>query len=269
MNKLLSLCSKAALCCALLTSNAQATTILVKTNMGDFEAELFDTHTPKTVANFLSYVENGDYTDAVFHRSIKGFIVQTGGFTYDYEEHNVSRIETTEAVENEPVFSNVRGTIAMAKLGGNPDSATSQWFINTGDNASNLDGQNGGFTVFGKVSEQGMEIIDAINYLKTYNLSPGNMTFAETPLQGLPAEDEVQVLTEKHLVLVESITVINPEPETASELPPLNDADANDDNTDSDVADKEPESNDNSSSGGSLSWLLALFTATVALRKQK
>ncbi|NMP16935.1 peptidylprolyl isomerase [Thalassotalea sp. Y01] len=255
MKNLIAFLGKAALCSALLTSAAQATTVLFKTSMGDFEVELLDEHTPKTVENFLAYVENGSYNNVLFHRSIKGFIAQSGGFSYDFDEHEVSEITSLPTVINEPVFSNVRGTIAMAKVGGEPNSATSEWFFNVGANASNLDFQNGGFTVFGVVTEPGMEIIDAINDLPIYNL--GSSAFSETPIQHEPAEGEE--LTGDHLVVVESITVINSEPNTIDELPlPSRNTGEKDDGDD-----------DSSSGGGSSSWLLALAGLALTARRNK
>jgi peptidyl-prolyl cis-trans isomerase A (cyclophilin A) len=80
-------------------------------------------------------------------------------------------IATYPAIPNEPVFSNTAGTIAMAKVDGDPNSATSQWFFNVGDNSANLDFQNGGFTVFGSVLGDGMNVINALSALPTVNLS--------------------------------------------------------------------------------------------------
>src|SRR5690606_21024389 len=109
---------------------ANATTVQFQTVMGDFEVNLFDNTTPETVANFLEYVEAGDYTDTFFHRSMPNFVVQGGGFFYNHEEAKAFAIAANEAVINEPLLSNQRGTIAMAKVGNNPNSATNQWFIN-------------------------------------------------------------------------------------------------------------------------------------------
>ncbi len=126
---------------------------------------------PRTVANFLAYVDAGRYAANFFHRSVRNFVIQNGGFrfvndtTFDY-------VATSDPVPNEPGVSNTRGTVAMAKLGDNPDSATSQWFINLGDNSSNLDAQNGGFTVFARVLGDGMTVADAIAALPAYDATP-------------------------------------------------------------------------------------------------
>ncbi|GAB4193413.1 MAG: hypothetical protein Kow00105_07570 [Phycisphaeraceae bacterium] len=126
--------------------------------------ELFD-DTPATKANFLNYVNRGDYNGVVVHRSVPGFVIQTGGFTWDGSQFN--HIPTDPPVVNEFGRSNVRGTIAMAKLGGDPDSATSEFFYNLVDNSSNLDNQNGGFTVFARVLGNGMDLIDAFSTIPT------------------------------------------------------------------------------------------------------
>jgi cyclophilin family peptidyl-prolyl cis-trans isomerase len=129
--------------------------VTFNTNQGPILIELFPEAAPGTVENFLDYVNNGDYEDSIFHRLVPNFVLQGGGFTSDAEDFtNVGQfdpIETDDPIQNEFELSNVRGTIAMAKLGGNPNSATSQWFVNLADNSNNLDNTNGGFTVFGQV----------------------------------------------------------------------------------------------------------------------
>ncbi len=152
---------------SLLTLSAQsslATIVQIQTDFGDIEVNLFDATTPETVGNFLSYVEDGNYTDTLIHRSIECFITQSGGYYFD-EEGNQKSITKKASVTNEPVYSNVRGTIAMAKQGGLPNSATSEWFINLADNSENLDVQNSGFTAFGMVTEAGMAVMDDISEL--------------------------------------------------------------------------------------------------------
>lgn len=123
--------------------------------------QLFDVDTPQSVQNFLNYVNDGDYNNSVFHRLVKNFVLQGGD-----EKADGSQIPTDPPVQNEPVFSNVRGTMAYAKVGGNPNSATSQFFFNLKDNGpgtpADLDSQNGGFTAFGRVVSGGMTVVDEI-----------------------------------------------------------------------------------------------------------
>ena len=142
---------------------AQATNVLIETPLGNIEIELLDEDAPNTVANFLNYVQSGRYQNTFIHRSDPGFIIQGGGFKF--EDDVVSAVDAFPAVANEFGISNTRGTLAMAKLGNQPDSATSQWFINLGDNSGNLDAQNGGFTVFARVVGDGMTVADAISQL--------------------------------------------------------------------------------------------------------
>ncbi len=146
---------------------AQARTVLIGTPLGDIEIELLTNDAPKTVANFLNYIDNNRYEKAFIHRSVDGFIVQGGGFTFS--AGTATAIPAFPPVVNEFKVSNTRSTVAMAKLGNQPDSATSQWFINVADNSGNLDNQNGGFTVFARVVGDGMAVVDAINKLPTTN----------------------------------------------------------------------------------------------------
>jgi cyclophilin family peptidyl-prolyl cis-trans isomerase len=156
---------------------ARASSVTLKTVLGDVVIEMYDEQTPATVANFLNYVRDGDYNSSFIHRSDPGFVIQGGGFTFI--ENAIVAVPTDSPVQNEPGISNTRGTIAMAKLSGDPNSATSQWFINLADNSGLLDDQNGGFTVFGKVSEDGMAVVDAIAALPTWPFQP---PFGEIPL---------------------------------------------------------------------------------------
>ncbi len=143
------------------TVNTENKKVKLQTSMGDIVIELNADKAPITVKNFLGYVESGFYNGTIFHRAIKGFMIQGGGLTADMNQ------KTAKApIKNEFKISNTRGTVAMAKLGGNPDSATCQFFISVADNSANLDHQNGGFTVFGKVVE-GMDVVDKIASVKT------------------------------------------------------------------------------------------------------
>ena len=140
---------------------------------GIINVVLFDqtgTGAPLTVQNFQSYLNTGSYTNSFIHRSIPGFIVQGGGYTYN--NSTLGTIPSNAPVQNEfsTQRSNLRGTIAMAKLGNNPNSATNQWFFNLADNSSNLNNQNGGFTVFGQaLGASDLTTIDAIAAVRTYN----------------------------------------------------------------------------------------------------
>ena len=192
---------------AALPNAANATIVRVETVMGDFDINLYDNATPATVTNFLNYVQNGDFSDSIFHRSVTNFIVQSGGFRTDLNAV-VTSIPANPAVTNEPVYSNVRGTIAMAKLGSDPNSATNQWFINLGNNAANLDNQNGGFTAFGEVTGAGMDVIDAIAALPKFAFAS---PFGELPLQNYTSTDFTNGadVDNSHLIIVTAISVID------------------------------------------------------------
>jgi len=132
--------------------------VVIKTNEGDITLQLFADKAPITVANFLDYADSGFYKGTIFHRIIPNFMIQGGGFTPDMKEK-----ETREPIANESKnrLHNTRGTIAMARTS-DPDSATSQFFINQRTNLR-LDWAPGneGYTVFGEVI-QGMDIVDFI-----------------------------------------------------------------------------------------------------------
>jgi len=135
-----------------------ANRVRLKTTKGDMLFELVDT-APITTQNFIQYVQDKFYDGTIIHRVVPNFVIQGGGFLPGM----VPAPGVRAPIQNEfdPRRSNVRGTVAMAKLDGDPNSATSQWFVNLADNSSNLDNQNGGFTVFANVIE-GMDIADAI-----------------------------------------------------------------------------------------------------------
>lgn len=158
-----------------------------ETNVGSFTVELFADKAPITVKNFLAYVDSGFYKGTIFHRAIKNFMVQGGGFTKE-----MSKKKTRKPIKNEASkeLSNVRGTIAMARLSA-PDTATSQFFINVQDNP-NLDYRkwNPGYTVFGKVSsEVEMAILDNIAYSETGNIG----IYRDVPVNPVEILDIVRV----------------------------------------------------------------------------
>lgn len=143
---------------ALLSFSSSATIVEFTTSQGDFTVNLHDETTPKTVTHFLNYVNGDHYDNTIIHRLVSNFIVQGGGYSFD-GDFPLTLIDTNDTVPNEPVYSNVEYTIAMAKPSSDPDGANSQWFINYTDNSANLDLQNEGFTVFGEVTE-GMDTIE-------------------------------------------------------------------------------------------------------------
>jgi len=140
-----------------------APSVELQTNLGKIVIELNAEKAPKTVQNFLHYAKDGFYNGTVFHRVIDGFMIQGGGFT-----PTMVQKPTKDPIVNESRngLKNERGSVAMAR-GGEPDSATAQFFINLVNNGSQLDyPQNGGYAVFGKVT-QGMDIVDKIAKVPT------------------------------------------------------------------------------------------------------
>jgi len=170
------------------------TQVKVSTTLGEFTLELFDTAAPGTVANFLNYVTSGRFNESVVHRSVPNFVIQGGQYVIPAGTTQLSQIAIDGMIANEFNQSNLRGTIAMAKVAGDPDSATSQWFINVADNTS-LDSQNGGFTVFGRVLADGMQVVDAINQLPRVALAAS--------LNELPVVNFSGSVTRENLVLVD------------------------------------------------------------------
>ena len=142
--------------------------ILISTSLGDIKLELYEEQAPITVANFLSYVEEGFYDGTIFHRVINNFMIQGGGITADMKQKPTKAPIKNEADNG---LKNDRGTIAMARTAV-VDSATSQFFINHRDN-SFLDhgARDFGYAVFGKVVE-GIEVVDKIAAVQT---QPGDV----------------------------------------------------------------------------------------------
>jgi len=138
--------------------------VRLKTSKGDIVIELNEEKAPVTVANFRQYAEEGFYEGTVFHRVIKDFMIQGGGFTSDMQ-----RKPTRDPIQNEAAngLSNERGAIAMARTN-DPHSATSQFFINHADNAflNHVPQQSDGYAVFGRVVE-GMDVVDEIAGVST------------------------------------------------------------------------------------------------------
>lgn len=211
------------------STTINGTTVALNVTVGDITGtinfELFDSATPNTVANFLKYIDAGKYDNSLFHRSIADFVLQGGGFTFPGTE-----ISTFGTINNEFATSprdssgkvNTRGTVAMAKVDGNPNSADSQFFINMVDSSGNLDTANGGFTTFARVMGSGMTFVDQLNDLPTVELeSP----FEDLPVSasysssaGTPQQDDVVLVTTadrvapiKYSVSTSNIDIVNPQ----------------------------------------------------------
>ena len=174
---------------------AENTTVKMQTSEGDIYIELFNDKAPLSVANFLSYVNEGFYEGTIFHRVISTFMIQGGGFT-----ESLQRKTTKEPIKNEANngLKNLRGTISMARLP-DPHSATAQFFINVQDNAAlNFTGEQNtntwGYAVFGQVV-RGMDVVDEIRFTPT----AGKMPFRkDVPIKN---------------VVIQSITVVDQLPE--------------------------------------------------------
>ncbi len=150
-------------------SEAKTVKVVMETSKGSIELELDPAKAPITVENFVKYVKKGHYDGLIFHRVIPGFMIQGGGFTPDM---NQKAVDAPIAIESKNGLKNARGTIAMARTS-NPNSATSQFFINVKDNANldypSFDGY--GYAVFGKVTK-GLDICDAIVSVPTKQVGP-------------------------------------------------------------------------------------------------
>ncbi len=162
--------------------------ILMKTSMGDIALELDREHAPKTVDNFLSYVESGHFNGTIFHRVINGFMIQGGGFDASMNQKPAPRTVENEANNG---LRNVAGTIAMARTS-DPHSASAQFFINVNDNANldypSFDGW--GYCVFGKVVE-GMDVVNRIKEVATRSVGPhGNVPIDPVVIQSVTLLEE-------------------------------------------------------------------------------
>ncbi len=158
-----------------LSTQVSATIVRYETVLGNIDVRLYDTATPLSVQNFMNYVDDGDWDDSIIHRSVPGFVIQGGEYTYT-EQDGIGSVPTDLPVLNEPGISNLRGTLSYAKVSDNPDSATSQWFFNLSDNSGTelipgLDTDNGGFTVFGRVIGDGMQVVDSIANLQRSSIT--------------------------------------------------------------------------------------------------
>lgn len=164
--------------------------VVFHTNLGDIKLDLYERKAPNTAANFLTYVKDGFYDGSVFHRVIPGFVVQGGGF-----DQSLRRKPTREPIGNEADngLKNRRGTLSMARTS-DPDSATSQFFINLSDNQPLDYGPgNPGYAVFARVID-GMDVVDEIAGIPT---GPAGPFREDVPQQAVVIESaEVVTATE-------------------------------------------------------------------------
>lgn len=216
--------------------------------VGNMDVELFDSDKPQTVRNFLLYVRNGSYNRVIAHRLVPRFVLQSGGysvanptssapFTLYSDVNNLGTVTNEFAVGRR--MSNFFGTIAMAKLGNNANSASSEWFFNLANNSTNLDSQNGGFTVFGRVlnttNQEGLwgtNLLGAFNALSKSNgivdlssfYGPSWSAFSELPVDftngvAIPQYRELFYVTVTELnppaadTIAPSLTITNPAPD--------------------------------------------------------
>ncbi len=152
-------------------AEATTTRVILETNKGNIVLELYPDKAPKSVANFLQYVQEGYYINTIFHRVIKGFMIQGGGFDPKYERKNTHPPIMNEADNG---LKNDKGTIAMARTF-DPHSASAQFFINVVDNDflnfKSKTSNGWGYAVFGKVV-QGMDVVDTIRMIPTVPAGP-------------------------------------------------------------------------------------------------
>lgn len=279
----------------LVSSMASATIVEFQTSEGNFQVNLYDETTPVTVENFLSYVNEGTYTEHVFHRSRTGFILQGGGYKFD-GAFPLTLLDAKDPIVNEAIYSNVSGTIAMAKVSSDPNSATNQWFFNLVDNSANLDLQNEGFTAFGQVIGDGMSVLEKIEEIGVcaYSSSLEHIPMPRNDDQTCADLSEPGV---ENFVTIHQIVIVDSSSATAADLNPtltidtdhdgvINDEDMFPedptrwtDDTDGDgVTDENDayptdptrwlEDDERGSDGGGMGWLTALL-ATVLFRRRR
>jgi cyclophilin family peptidyl-prolyl cis-trans isomerase len=183
------------------------------TTQGTMYVALRPDAAPKNVANFLHYVDNGTYAHTIIHRVVPHFVNQAGGYKYNSAGQIVAA-PTVAPVVLEPKLSNVRGTVAMARVGTNTASATDQFFFNVANNSA-LDTQDGGYTVIGQIvgvqgidgasQSKGLAVMDAINADTVYN---AGSPFDSIPLLNYTPPNAVQP---SNIVYVNAVTQVKPQ----------------------------------------------------------
>jgi len=237
--------------------SSSATIVEFQTSQGNIQVNLFDESTPKTVQNFLSYVNDGAYTNSIIHRSLPQFIVQGGGYTFNGVE--LETIKSKSAVINEPIFSNVKGTIAMAKIGGKPNSATNGWFFNLNNNSAELDIQNQGFTIFGQVVANDIATLEKIANIKTCK---ANSTFPNIPLVDFSCTGD-QVAGAENFITIYQILIVDTSSATAQNLNPIKNTLLKKQNPTPPVI---PPTSSDKSSGGTVFWGVMFLLGSVIIR---
>ncbi len=172
--------------------------VRISTTKGNLDVVLYSTLTPGTVANFKAY----NYAGTLFHRAPTGFVLQGGGYTSFQSPDVFESLTRLAPITNEPGISNVALTLAMAKTADDPDSATSEFFVSFGNNSANLDNQNGGFSVFGRVASASTSVLNALGAVLTssYNVklrqdgvtpSSTNFAFQDIPIDQTPVPETI------------------------------------------------------------------------------
>lgn len=213
------LLAAAAASATFVAADAEAASVRFDTVLGEFDVELFEEATPISVANFLSYVTEGLYDNSIFHRADDDFVLQGGLARYSEpvaDPFDLDVVPNLGTIENEPGISNTRGTIAYARSAA-VDSASSQFFFNLADNTQ-LDTFNEGFTVFGQVLGDGMDIVDALAQVEVPGDGSLSGGFFPTPFGELPLRDfdadafaAGEPLTDENFVIINSVTLLTEE----------------------------------------------------------
>lgn len=188
----------------------KATIVRFETSVGNVDVRLYNSITPLSVTNFMNYVTSDRYDGTFIHRvpqqatgGTSNFVVQGGGFKLNNSIFAAAGITTDAPIGNEFKISNTRGTLAFAK---NAQGATSQWFFNIGNNSS-LDSQS--FTVFGRVLDNGMAVVDAINNLPTINAAAAQTPGTGEDFDEIPVTNVRQVITQNDITNDVAVMVNN------------------------------------------------------------
>ncbi len=208
------------------TQNLNGTTLQFTTNYSNsrvgnsFFIEVYNNQnetnnsTPITTNNFIQYVSDGSYDQTLIHRLVSDFVIQSGGFTWpsvssDQIGGSPTRVQSKGEIINEPGNSNLMGTIAMAKVPGDPDSATSEWFINLADNI-HLDSDNGGFSVFGHLLGDSLNNPLLLNNQSTFNVTynENGLNLAQLPINNLQGN----IINSANYFGINTITTITERP---------------------------------------------------------